>query len=55
MLELDTLIYWEEVKQSVTKFSNGKSPGLNGVPPDTFKALDNQNLLTLLDFFNSYW
>ena len=55
MLKLDTLIYWEEVKQAVTKFSNGKSPGLNDIPPDTFKALDNQNLLTLLGFLNSYW
>ena len=50
MLKLDTLISWEEVKQAVTKLSNYKSPGLNDVPPDAFKALDNQNLLTLLEF-----
>ena len=55
MLELNTLISLEEVKQAVTKLSNRKSPGLNDVPLDAFKALDNQNLLTLLDFFNSYW
>ena len=53
MLKLGTLISWKEIKQSVTKLSNGKSPGLNDVPPNAFKALDNQNLLTLLDFFNS--
>ena len=50
MIKLDTIISWEEVKQAVTKLPNGKSPGLNGVPPDAFKALDNQNLLTLLEF-----
>ena len=52
---LDTLISWEEFKQAITKLSNGKSPGLNDVPPDAFKALDDQNLLTLMNFFNSYW
>ena len=55
MLKLDTLIPWEEVKQAVTKLSNGKSPGLNDIPPGAFKALDSQNLLTFLDFLNSYW
>ena len=51
MLKPDNLISWEEVKLAVSKSSNGKSLGLNDVPPDAFKALDNQNLLTLLDFF----
>ena len=40
MLELDTLISGKELKQTITKLSNGKSPGLNDVPPDAFKALD---------------
>ena len=55
MLELDTLISWKELKQEITKSSNGKSPGLNDVPPNTFKALDEPNLLPLINFFNSYW
>ena len=55
MPELDTLISWEELKQAITKISNGKSPGLNDVPPDAFKALDDQNLLTLMNFLNSSW
>ena len=42
------------MKQAITKLSNGKSPGLNNVPPDAFKALDEQNLLTFMNFFNSY-
>ena len=35
--------------------ANGKSPGLNDVPPDAFKALSNQNLDLLHSFFNAYW
>ena len=55
MLELDTLISRKELKQEITKLSNSKSPGLNDVTPNAFKALDEQNLLTLMNFFDSYW
>ena len=48
-------IKWEEVKFAVRKLANGKSPGLNDVPPDAFKALSNQNLDILHTFFNAYW
>ena len=48
--ELDVPIKWAELKQAIRKSANGKSPGLNGFPPDAFKALDDTNLLTLLDF-----
>ena len=48
-------IKWEEVKFAVRKLANGKSPGLNDVPPDAFKALSNQNLNLLHNFFNAYW
>ena len=55
MVELDTEITWEELKKAVTKLANGKSPGLNEVPPDAFKALSEQNLTLLLDFINEFW
>ena len=48
-------IKWEELKFAVRKLANGKSPGLNDVPPDAFKALSNQNLDILHTFFNAYW
>ena len=48
--KLDVPIKWAELKQAIRKSANGKSPGLNDVPPDAFKALDDTNLLTLLDF-----
>ena len=52
---IDHPIEWEEVKFAVGKLANGKSPGLNDVPPDAFKALSNQNLDLLHNFFNAYW
>ena len=55
MMELDTKITWEELKKAVTKLENGKSPGLNEVPPDAFKALSEQNLPLLLDLLNAFW
>ena len=54
MLELDAEITREELKKAVTKLANGKSPGLNKVPLDAFKALSEQNLSLLLDFLNAF-
>ena len=54
MVELDTKITWEEFKKAVTELANGKSPGLNEVPPDAFKSLLEQNLSLLLDFLNAF-
>ena len=48
--KLDVPIKWAELKEAIRKSANGKSTGLNDVPPDAFKALDDTNLLTLLDF-----
>ena len=54
LLELDDAITWDELRRAVAKLKNGKSPGLNDVPPDAFKALTEKNLATLLDHLNSY-
>ena len=48
MIELDSEITWEELQQAIAKFKNVKAPGLNGVPPDTFKSLTKNNLANLL-------
>lgn len=55
IIELDSVITWGELKQAVAKLKNGKSPGLNDVPPDAFKSLTSGNLATLLDHLNSFW
>ena len=52
---IDHPIEWGEIKFAVRKLTNDKSPRLNDVPPDAFKALSNQNLNILLNFFNAYW
>ena len=43
------------MKKAVTKLANEKSPGLNEVPPDAFKALSDINLSLLHDFLNAFW
>ena len=54
MWELDASISWEELRKAIAKLANGKSPGLNDVPPDAFKALTDEILRTLLAFLNSF-
>ena len=44
MDELYQPISWDEIKKATTKLANYKAPGLNGVPPNAFKALDDANL-----------
>ena len=55
MMELDTKITWEELKKAVTKLANREYPGLNEVPPDSFKALSEQNLSLPIDLLNTFW
>ena len=42
--ELDKPISWDEIKKSTINLANDKAPGLNGLPPNAFKALDDTNL-----------
>ena len=39
----------------MTKLTNDKAPGINKVPPNSFKAFNDDNLTHLLDLFNKYW
>ena len=55
MYKLDHPISWDEIKKATTKLANEKAPGLNGVPPNAFKALDDANLSWLLLFYNQFW
>ena len=38
-----------------TKLAKDKSPGLNGVPPNALKALDDENITWLLLLYNQFW
>ena len=56
MGKLDQPTSWDETKKSTTTLANDKAPGLNGVLPNAFKALDNANLSWLiLSFFLLIW
>ena len=55
MDKLDHPISWDEIKKATTKLANEKAPGLNGVPPNLFKALDDINLSWFLLFYNQFW
>ena len=55
MVELDQPISWDEINKPTTKLANNESPGLNGVPPNAFKSLDDANLSLLLLFYNQFW
>ena len=53
--ELDHTISWDEIKKATTKLANYKAPGLNGVPHNETKALDDTILSWLLLFYNQFW
>ena len=55
MDELDQPISWGEIKKPTTKLSNNKAPGINGVPPNAFKALENANLSWILLLYNQFF
>ena len=43
-----------EIKQAITKLTNGKAPRSNEVPPDAFKALNMENLAILNTLYLTY-
>ena len=53
MQEIDQPISWDELKSEVKKLANDKVMGINKVPPNYFKALKNDNLTHLLNFFKN--
>ena len=38
----DTPITFNEIKRAIAKLKKGKAPGLNGIPPEALKAMDNK-------------
>ena len=45
-------ISWDEINKAKTKLANDRAPGLNSVPPNAFKELDDANLSWLPLFYN---
>ena len=44
MGELDVPPSWTEIIGAIQELTNDKSPGLNGVPPNAFKSMSEENL-----------
>ena len=40
LLDIDSPITFDEVNTAINKLKNGKSPGLNGIPPKAYKAMN---------------
>ena len=55
MKELDSPPEWAEFIIAVVELTNDNIPGLNGVPPNAFKAMMAENLLHLFDFILEFW
>jgi hypothetical protein len=52
---LDNPITWKEFMKAITGLKNDKSPGLNGIPAEAFKAMDRANLEKVFNFIVDYW
>ena len=48
-------IDWYEVMRDVPYLKNNKAPGLNGVPPNASKCMDERNLKTVYIFICKFW
>jgi hypothetical protein len=42
--DIDSLITFDKVDAAINKLKNGKSPGLNGIPPKAYKAMTTETL-----------
>ena len=49
-----TPISLAELKATLKKVNNRKSPGTNGIPIEMYKHLDDENLLHVLEILNKY-
>jgi hypothetical protein len=41
MLVINNPVSFTEVKRAINKLKKGRAPGLNGIPPEALKAMDN--------------
>ena len=48
-------ISWDEFDRAVNKLKNGKAPGLNNVPPEAFKAMDQDCRRRIFDYVQAFW
>ena len=46
---------WTEYICAIQELTNDKSPGLNGVPPNAFKSMSEENLRHHFNFITEFW
>ena len=54
MQNLDGDITWAELKRAVANLKTHKAPGLNEVPPEAFKSMDDNYLAQVLKYLNEF-
>ena len=55
MEELDAPPLWTEFILAIQELTNDKSPGINGVPLNSFKYMSEENLCHHFDFITEFW
>ena len=55
MGELDDPPLWTEYISAIQELTNDKSPGLNGIPPNVFKSMSEENLHHNFNFITEFW
>ena len=53
--ELDDPPLWTDYICAIKEPTNDKSPGLNGVPPNAFKSMSEENLRHHFNFITKFW
>ena len=53
--ELDVPPSWKDFTNAIQELTNDKAPGLNGVPPNAFKSISEENLRHHFDFITEFW
>ena len=55
MEEFDDPPLWTEYICAIQELTNYKSPGINGVPPNAFKSMSEENLRHHFNFITEFW
>ena len=55
MEELDNPPLWTEYIFAIQELTNDKSPGFNGVPPNAFNSMSEENLCHHFNFITEFW
>ena len=53
--KLNDPITWKEFDKAVNKLKNGKAAGLNGVPPEAFKAMTAEGREKVFKYVQDFW